>query len=364
MNLFKRMIDFFTLGSAHPMRRLLAYYAVMAIIVFLLFEFVPYFSRLFVGEQIEGITNGSAMLQDVLGGGGENAAAIAARSHTELALTSVMVMVSTLLLMLPVSWVYMSARGSRFDQSIAQTMLILPVVVAGIVLVVRSSLALAFSLAGIVAALRFRTTLSDARDTVYILLAIGVGLAAGVQVLTVAAVVSIAFNFVVLLLWQYDFGRNVLEPTAASQWAEPLGSLTDTAVLGGGVPDRDLVLALSPKNAAKLAKRFDRIQKILGPTTKKPRFNAVLSVSTNELSAAQGLIEAVLDRMGRRWRLDQVVTNEGKPSELFYLVGVRKNVSRDDLLTAVRQGAGEKIVHAEVELGDIATPKGKKGKSN
>jgi len=48
-----------------------------------------------------------------------------------------------------------------------------------VVLIVRDSVALAFSLAGIVAAVRFRNTLRDTKDAVYIFLAIAVGLAAG-----------------------------------------------------------------------------------------------------------------------------------------------------------------------------------------
>src|SRR6185436_10101721 len=82
-------------------------------------------------------------------------------------------------LMLPVSWVYMSTgKERRHNQGVAQTLIVLPIVVAGVVLVVQNSLALAFSLAGVVAAVRFRTTLSDTRDIVFIFLAIGVGFAA------------------------------------------------------------------------------------------------------------------------------------------------------------------------------------------
>ena len=72
-------------------------------------------------------------------------------------------MASTLLLMLPVSWVYKSIHtDSIYDHSIDTTTLVLPAVVAGIVTVVQHSLALAFSLAGIVAGVRFRRAKSDA----------------------------------------------------------------------------------------------------------------------------------------------------------------------------------------------------------
>ena len=352
MGTFKRLIDFLTLGSDKPLRRLLAYYVALAVMLLLVFHFIPTANTLIKGDHAHTLTSDARLLSDGLAGTKEKAAEATTEDGLHLALTTVVVMLSTLALMLPVSWVFMSARRARdFSQSVVQTLIILPVVVAGIVLVVRTSLALAFSLGGIVAGLRFRTTMRDVRDSVYIFLGIGVGLAAGVQSLIVAAVLSVTFNFVVLLIWRYDFGRNVLEPTASSQWAEPLGDLAERNT-GDSIPDRDLVLALSPKKAAVLAKRFNRVHKILGPTKRKPRFNAILTISTEVLSEAQTRVEAVLNTLARRWRLDQVITAEGKPSELYYLVGVRKSVTRDQFLTAIRESAGDRIQTAELELGD------------
>jgi len=67
-----------------------------------------------------------------------------------------------------------------------QVLIVLPMIVAGVVLIVSNSLALAFSLGGVVAAVRFRTNMSDSRDIVFIFLAIAVGFAAGVQDITIA----------------------------------------------------------------------------------------------------------------------------------------------------------------------------------
>ena len=352
MKLFMRLIDVLTLGSEKPIRRLLAYYLFLAAAVLLVFYLVPSTTFMIRGGHPDATGAGTQLLQDGLAGIKGNAAANPGDTGLALVLTAVLTMISTLALMLPVSWVFMSARrASHFDQSVVQTLIILPIVVAGIVLVVRSSLALAFSLGGIVAGLRLRTTIRDVRDTVYIFLGIGVGLAAGVQSLVVAAVLSVTFNFVVLVLWRYDFGRNVLEPTAGAQWSEPLGDLAlkDSSE---SVPDRDLVLALSPQKAAVLAKRFNRVRKILGATKKKPRFNAILTVSSTSVSEAQTRIEMVLNTLSRRWRLDEVNTAEGKPSELYYLVGVRRSVMRDQFLAAIRESAGDKIISADLEIGD------------
>ena len=72
---------------------------------------------------------------------------------------------------LPVSWVYMAVRsGDEYDQSLVNTILVLPMVVTGIVIIVQNSLALAFSLAGIAGAVRFRNSLKSSGDALFILL--------------------------------------------------------------------------------------------------------------------------------------------------------------------------------------------------
>jgi len=162
---------------------------------------------------------------------------------------------------------------------------------------------------------------------------------------------SVVFNFVLLLTWRYDFGRSVLEPTAASKWVEPLNELAQRPD-GAEVPDRDLVLALTPKKVEILTERFKRVRESLGPDAKKPRYNAILTITTNGLTGAQASVERALDKVARRWKLDEVVTNEGKPSELYYLVKIRKSTSRDDVLTAIRTRGGKSIQAADLEVGD------------
>lgn len=123
------------------------------------------------------------------------------------ALALIYAMGSTLLLMLPVSWVYKSIHAdSIYDHSIDTTALVLPSVVAGIVTVVQHSLALAFSLAGIVAGVRFRRALSDTFDTLFILAAIGVGIAAGIKSIEVAVVLTVFFNYAAILVCMFGDG--------------------------------------------------------------------------------------------------------------------------------------------------------------
>ena len=105
-------------------------------------------------------------------------------------------MVGSLLLMIPTAWVYQAINfNTEHDRSLDKTVILLPPVVAGIVFVVQHSLALAFSLAGIAAAVRFRRSLSDTFDTLFIFVAIGVGIAAGIKAIGVALMLSMFFCF-------------------------------------------------------------------------------------------------------------------------------------------------------------------------
>jgi hypothetical protein len=82
----------------------------------------------------------------------------------------------------------------------------LPGVVAAIVLVVQHSLALAFSLAGIVAGVHFRRALQDTFDALFILVAIGSGIAAGVAALEIAAVLTVFFCYSTLYVYYMGDG--------------------------------------------------------------------------------------------------------------------------------------------------------------
>src|SRR4249919_3455400 len=120
----------------------------------------------------------------------------------------VVAIVSAILVSLPVSWVYMAVRaGNDYDQSLVNTIIVLPMIVTGIVIIVQNSLALAFSLAGIAGAVRFRNSLKSSGDALFILLSVGIGLSAGIGAVELAAVMSIAFNYGFLVLWFTEYGE-------------------------------------------------------------------------------------------------------------------------------------------------------------
>jgi hypothetical protein len=120
----------------------------------------------------------------------------------------VVAIVAAILVSLPVSWVYMSVRGGHeYDQSLVNTIIVLPMVVTGIVIIVQNSLALAFSLAGIAGAVRFRNSLKSSGDALFILMAVGIGLSAGIGAIELAGVITIAFNYCFAMLWITEYGE-------------------------------------------------------------------------------------------------------------------------------------------------------------
>jgi hypothetical protein len=120
----------------------------------------------------------------------------------------VVAIIGAFLCALPVSWVYMAVRsGEEYDQSLVHTILVLPMVVTGIVIIVQNSLALAFSLAGIAGAVRFRNSLKSSGDALFILTAVAMGLSAGIGAVELAAVISITLSYCFAMLWMTEYGE-------------------------------------------------------------------------------------------------------------------------------------------------------------
>lgn len=117
------------------------------------------------------------------------------------------------IMIIPVSWTYfITSRTKEVDQSFVQTIIIMPIVVTGISMIVMNSIPLAFSLAGIVAAVRFRFTLKQPSHAMYIFCAISIGLAAGIGALGISTVISAAFVFASLIIWKLEYGKILSGP--------------------------------------------------------------------------------------------------------------------------------------------------------
>jgi hypothetical protein len=253
-------------------------------------------------------------------------------------------MLSAATLALPLSWLYTITRHKRgYRQSVVHSLILLPVIVAGVVVLVKYNVALAFSLAGIVAAVRFRNTLEDSKDAVYIFAASGIGLASGVD-LVAAATLSFAYNLVTLLLFKSDFGRTPA-PLAGEVAQERLKrALEDANKTGEFVSrvDHEILEGMSPQQLDALADRaWRRHLKASADTSEddKPKYDCTMSVRTDGSTVARLAVEGVLTRHAKRWAFQRTATTEDGSVTLDYAIRLRKSVSVTAFLDTVRAEA-------------------------
>ena len=247
--------------AENPIARVVAYYILLFAATALLLDLVPEAATLIYGGVQQTTAEVSSGIRGVLTEGQTPLF----DAPDGMPLSEVFAMAAAFALMLPVAWIYiMTRRRKGFRQSVVQTLVILPIVVAGVVFMVKNSLALAFSLGGIVAAVSFRNTLRDTKDAVYIFLATGVGLAAGIQSVAFAAALSITYNVVILILWWTDFGRspaNLQGPPAQRRLQRALALSNRTSAFVAMVDDQ-ILKSLTPDQLESLAARAERAEEL------------------------------------------------------------------------------------------------------
>ncbi|MBT8396254.1 MAG: DUF4956 domain-containing protein [Gemmatimonadetes bacterium] len=335
--------------------RIAVYYVVLFLVSWLLSRFDLFYKVVFnrMGElSVAGdLTLESIPFQDVFTG--TPGAEIGIEGGPSFAVAAIISLVGALALMIPVAWVYLLTKQRRgYDESVVQSMLILPIAVAGMVFIVQYNYALAFALAGIVASVRFRTTLQDTKDAVYVFLAIGVGLASGAFYLAVAGILSIVFNAVILYLFWSNFGNIYADQrsrTGALGLADVLagpGSASTAVSMG----DPQLLEAMTQEEIRDVATRVARMDRYLRAERarkKKERLNALLILHAEQMVGAQTLVEEILDQMAVRWELAEILPGSGTSSVLEYLVRLRPGESATRLLELLKSAPGRQVQAAE-----------------
>ena len=121
-------------------------------------------------------------------------------------------LLTTILVMIPITWTYSATRYEEGPSKVfVRTLMLMPICATTVVLLIQDSLALAFGLAALVAAVRFRVALSESIDGIYIFAAICVGLAGGIGYMGVALIMATIFTLTSAVLWQIDYGRNPID---------------------------------------------------------------------------------------------------------------------------------------------------------
>jgi hypothetical protein len=224
-------------------------------------------------------------------------------------------LLTALLVAMPVVWVYRWTRPQRrYSQTFAQTLLVVPIAITLVVFLVKGSLALAFSLAGIVAAVRFRTALDEPLDAVYLFLVIGTGLAAGVQLLFVAVIASIVFNAVTLTVWRLNVGG---QPAVLDGWRlVPAGPDVPIPVAPGFVrPDRE-------------------------PDAEESGdpYNARLRLHVTQADEAQRFAIPFLQERSKKWRVAETTQEADGTSVIDFEIRLKKSVDLAAFIKEIERG--------------------------
>jgi hypothetical protein len=231
-------------------------------------------------------------------------------------------MIAAVLLVFPLLFVYLRTRTrTKFDHSLLQTVIVLPLAVAAILSMVHDSLALAFSLAGVVAAIRFRSNLKESRDAVYIFTAVGIGFAAGIRELGVGLLLSILFCILELILWRLDLAEDY------SAGLRRMLTQDETHQSDQHQPATNAQPPVAPDSDAKPQHRF--------------------RIVVRSIAAGRREVEAVLEADAKRWTFVEEGTREDGAKTLVYDVRPRKRLPVDELAAGLRRRAAPEVQSVE-----------------
>jgi uncharacterized membrane protein YhiD involved in acid resistance len=97
-------------------------------------------------------------------------------------------------------------KGLSYSQGFTQTILLVAVIVAIVMMVISGSIARAFALVGALSIIRFRTVVKDTRDTAFVFAALALGMAAGTENYKLGAIGCGFLVAIMLLLHATNFG--------------------------------------------------------------------------------------------------------------------------------------------------------------
>ena len=209
-------------------------------------------------------------------------------------------------LTLPITWIYRWTRPrKKYNQSFVHTLIVIPIAISLVVFLVKDSIALAFSLAGIVAAVRFRTSLDEPMDSVYMLMAIGIGLAAGTQLFLVAYLASLVFVIVTMGVWKSNYGA---EPEVISGWR-----IDDSSEWGTPLEE--------------------------GENAIKNPYNAQIEVHTTTLNVnvARKSTAQILKSNTKRWQVADVVENPDGAAIVVFDAWLKKSVTLSAFIREIEE---------------------------
>jgi hypothetical protein len=292
----------------------------------------------------DGVPDGSGTLQGTF-----------LQQFTQTVFLVLLTLLGALVFTAPMVWIYtVMLRQEGYDRSFVRMLVTLPVVVAGVVQVVEGDLALAFALAGIVAAVRFRTTVKDLQNAVFAFAGIGIGLASGTGAFALAAAISAVISSLFYLAWRFNVGE--VEPRV--EVVSGGGTLAEALV--PGEPQRAVALGnksavhrLHTQDLESLTSHVERLTDFVRADAlrKRKKYRELLLVYTNEPEKARKLAESVLEEHANRWvEVDQIHLNGDQSVDVVeYLVRLKKDVKIGRMTDRLRCENGDPIIAVELK---------------
>jgi hypothetical protein len=269
-------------------------------------------------------------------------------------LAAMVAMTGALLLMLPVAWAYVATRmRKQMDTSVVTTIVVLPIAVAAILVIVQDSLAVAFSLAGIAGLVRFRNALDDTRDAMYVVIAIAVGLGAGVGTLEASAALTGLYNLAVVSLWKWNTSQPMIADIALGEHTVPEGhTVLEALTKEGERHPKPVAEWFEPAKTVPLDEQAAKAQPDPGKREGMLRVHAADDIPTRRD------IEEVLDTHTKRWALETDDPGPDNLPTLTYSIRLKKRTSPELLLESLRQRLGPKLAeYTPNEPAGNGTPK-------
>ena len=207
--------------------------------------------------------------------------------------TIILSMAAALIFGLLISLTYIYTHKDRHQQSFAITLTMLPIILTVIILFVGSNVARAFSLAGTLSIIRFRSAPGDPEDIGYIFFDIAAGLACGVGLFFWGAIFVLLLCLFMIVISKVDFARpkstaKQLKITIPENldyegvFDEILKRYTNSYVLRR-VKTTDLGSLFELTYSLKMIKGADEKEFIDELRTRHGNLNIVLSLAENEV---------------------------------------------------------------------------------
>ena len=119
--------------------------------------------------------------------------------------SAIITMLTAVLFGIAIGFTYYKTQEENYQRSMAVTLLMLPIILSVIIIFVGSNIARAFSLAGTLSIIRFRSAPGDPKDIGFIFFDIAAGLACGVGLFGYGAIFVAILCIIMILAEKFKF---------------------------------------------------------------------------------------------------------------------------------------------------------------